>query len=117
MTCPTCGEHRSSVLETRQDRSSGVIRRRRRCFNGHVYFTNEVIEMIAKITRRQERFARAAERRRERWVRDLRIVMHVRAGKRKSVVAKMFDIAPTTVTHVIGKYAPELKRSAKHGQR
>ena len=89
----------------------GTIRRRRECFNGHTFYTNEVVEWVAKVTRKAAKAHATAEARAERWKRDQRIVRMVRAGRPKSEVAAAFKLAPTTVTHVLGKLAPELKRS------
>lgn len=108
MICPTCGEPRSRVLDTRT--LQGVVRRRRECFNEHVFYTSEMVEWVAKVTRKAARAHAAAETRHARWKRDMAIVRHVRNGRSKSAVAGLFGVAPTTVTHVLGKYAPELKR-------
>lgn len=111
MICPKCGEKRTRVLDTRT--LEGAIRRRRQCFNDHVFYTSEVIEWVAKVTRKALRAHAAAQKRLALWQRDRRIVRMVAAGTPKAEVAKLFSIAPTTVTHVLGKYAPELKRKMK----
>lgn len=114
LMCPRCGESRHVVLDTR--RSRGGVRRRRQCFNNHVFWTVEMVEVVAKVTRRQDRWANAVERRRERYLRDQRIVRMVRSGVSKALVADRFRLAPTTISHVLGKYAPELKGRRQHGQ-
>lgn len=111
MICPKCGEKRTRVLDTRT--LAGAIRRRRQCFNDHVFYTSEVIEWVAKVTRKASRAHATAQKRAEMWKRDQRVVRMVAAGRPKAEVAEAFAIAPTTVTHILGKYAPELKRKMK----
>ena len=43
LTCPKCGKHQHTVLDTR--RRDGELRRRRKCFKcGHRFWTVETIE-------------------------------------------------------------------------
>ncbi len=99
------------MLDTRT--LKGTIRRRRECFNGHTFYTNEVVEWVAKVTRKAARADDTAQARAERWRRDQRIVRMVAAGRPKGEVALAFKIAPNTVSHILGKLAPELKRQRR----
>lgn len=114
MRCRHCGEIRSSVLDTRDN--GDAVTRRRACFNGHVFVTTETYKAVVKMTRKLEAVATTTDRRATRWKRDQRIVHLVRQGRLKSDVAAEFGIAATTVSHVLGKYAPELKRRMPRGR-
>lgn len=114
MNCRHCGEPRSSVLDTR-DNGSAIVRRRQ-CFNGHVFATVETYKAVTIMTRKLAKVEQTTERRAARWTRDQRIVRMVRNGVLQKDIARQFGIAETTITHVLGKYAPELKRSSSRGR-
>ena len=51
-----------------------------------------------------------------RWKRDKSIVTMVRKGVLKIEVARQFGVAATTITHILDKHAPELKRRVSRGR-
>lgn len=113
MRCRHCGEIRTSVLDTRDNGSA--ITRRRACFNGHTFVTTETYKGVTAMTRKLATLAVTTDRRATRWQRDQRIVRMVAGGTPKADVARHFGIAANTVSHVLGKHAPELKRGYIRG--
>jgi hypothetical protein len=102
--CPAWSE----VFDTRE--RDGVVRRRRRCANNHVFTTYEVHATVWRATRyRQAEAAAAAERRRERHLRDMRILADLKTMTGADV-ARKWDMTKANVSRI--KRAAE-KRAAK----
>jgi transcriptional regulator NrdR family protein len=106
MRCTTCGAA-TRVIETRDVESRFVIRRRRECFNDHLFNSFEVDEslqgvVITMATRRNR--IQAIERRIARWYRDQDIVRRARAGEKVLAIAVDLGMPESTVAHIIRKF-------------
>lgn len=112
MKCPTCGTMNVVVLETRDGQAGATLRRRRKCTNGHRFFTIEVPETRHLVTQSTPT-AVASAKRGDLWMRDTAIVAQVRSGKRVQDVAQAFGIAANTVSWVLKRRAPELTRAGR----
>jgi len=113
--CPECGAQESHVKETRHWQGGAMLKRRRECFNGHLYTTYEIGEQLAKtLDKYAGPSARGLEKKDKMWRRDTGIVRAIKAGKRTIDVAEKHGLSPNTVSAVIRRRAPELlKRQGK----
>lgn len=84
MKCPTCSTPHSNVLDTRGDR------RRRRCFNGHTFFTEETVVP----SNRDLKTAAMAER-------NKRIRLLANAGWKNAAIGKQFSLSAERVREIV----------------
>ena len=95
MKCPECGEANSTVVETRPFMDV-FLRRRRKCFNNHLFNTYEVtrsvvrLDVAAKVKRGHAARVKA-------WARRLAVLL---SNKPSSALAKELGLHDSSVRRI-----------------
>lgn len=110
MRCPRCGAP-TTVLESRSEYEGFVLRRRRRCYNQHVYTTYEINEkIITTLMPYLKSSAAASIKATAIYKRNVQIVKAAKLGKTGEELAVQFGIKSNSVSAVLKKFGISLRR-------